>query len=349
MLQGSNKMKRGSFMYCQLKDDFASRLVSVQIPNETIKVVSKQLDLSAYDYDIAKKETDVIPYGYEIPELVKRYLITGSIEGLSEGTLYNYKRFLEIFFNSVQKQPEEVNVDDITFFLYWYKRRNPDKLISDRSLDKVLCCLKTFFRWAYKRQYISFDPTASLKPIKCEKKVQDHLTEVELEQVRRACENPKETALVEFLYCTGCRVSEAANVKLSDINWDERTVVIFGKGKKWGTGFLSIRACFVLQDYIANYRKGNSEYLFASDRRPYGQLHKDGIEKIIRNIKNRSGINKNLTPHVFRRTMATLMLDKGASIQDIQKILRHDKIETTLKYAKVNMKHVQESHRKYVS
>lgn len=336
-------------MYNQLRDDFAYRLINLDIGQDLINQVLEQLDLSVYNYDIKPKQTGVSVYEYELPELVKRYLITSSIEGISDGTLSNYKRFLEIFFNYIKKQPEEIVVDDITYFLYWYKRRNPDKHISDRSLDKVLCCLKTFFRWAYKRQYISFDPTASLKPIKCEKKVQDHLTEVELEQVRRACENPKETALVEFLYCTGCRVSEAANVKLSDINWDERTVVIFGKGKKWGTGFLSIRACFVLQDYIANYRKGNSEYLFASDRRPYGQLHKDGIEKIIRNIKNRSGINKNLTPHVFRRTMATLMLDKGASIQDIQKILRHDKIETTLKYAKVNMKHVQESHRKYVS
>lgn len=335
-------------MYNQLRDDFAYRLINLDIGQDLINQVLEQLDLSVYNYDIKPKQTGVSVYEYELPELVKRYLITSSIEGISDGTLSNYKRFLEIFFNYIKKQPEEIVVDDITYFLYWYKRRNPDKHISDRSLDKVLCCLKAFFKWAYNRNYLNNNPTVALRPIKYEQKEQERLSESELEAVRRTCVTLKESALVEFLYCTGCRISEASNVKISDINWNDRTVVVFGKGKKYGTAFLSIRACFVLQDYINNYRKGDNDFLFTSDRRPHGKMHKDGLEKIIRNIKNRSGIDKNLTPHVFRRTMATIMLDKGASIQDIQKILRHEKIETTLKYAKVNMKHVQETHKRFV-
>ena len=104
-----------------------------------------------------------------------------------------------------------------------------------------------------------------------------------------------------------------------------------------------------MQDYIENHRQGDNEYLFVSDRSPYEQMHKSGVEKIIREIAKRTKIDKNLSPHCFRRTLATQMLDKGADIQDIQKILGHEKIETTLRYAKVNTKHVQAVHRRFIA
>lgn len=336
-------------MYTHFKDELLTKLSTLGLTHDTLNSIMEQIDIVSYDYDIKQKETELIPYEYGLPELAKKYLVTRSVEGLSENTLDNYKRFLTIFFDAVKKQPEDIKEEDITFFLYWYKRRNPKKEISDRSLDKVLDCLKSFFKWSFNRRYISYNPTSTIRPIKYSAKIQDHLTDVELEQVRRACMNKKETALVEFLFSTGCRVAEVANMKLSDINWNDRTIIILGKGKKYRIGFLNVKTCFALQDYIDNYRQGNSEYLFTSDRRPHNAMGKDGLEKIIRNIANRANIDKNLTPHVFRRTLAQSLIERDAQLQDIQKILGHQKVETTLRYLKVNMKHVQNVHRKFIA
>ena len=336
-------------MYTHFKDELLIKLSTLGLTSDTLNSIMEQIDVVSYNYDIKEKETELIHYEYGLPNLAQKYLVTKSVEGLSKATLSNYKRVLTYFFEFTKKQPEEINEEDITFFLYWYKRRNPGKEISDRSLDKVLDTLKSFFKWSANRRYIPYNPTATLPPIKCEKKIQDHLDEVELEQVRRACKTKKEIALVEFFFSTGCRVSEVANVKLSDINWRDKTVEVFGKGKKYRIAFLNVRTCFCLQDYIENHRQGTSEYLFVSDRRPYSEIHKSGLEKMIREIATRAGVNKKISPHCFRRSMATALLDKGAAIQDIQKILGHQKLETTLRYAKVNMKHVQETHRRFIA
>ena len=336
-------------MYTHFKDELLTKLSTIDLSTEQLNLIMQQIDIVSYNYDFKQKETDLILYEFEIPKLVKNYLVTRTVEGLSKLTLENYKRFLTIFFNTVRKQPDQIKEEDITMFLYWYKYRNPEHEVSDSSLDKVLDCLKAFFKWSFNRQYIPYNPTATIRPIKCTIKTQDNLDEVELEKVRRACKTKKEIALVELLFSTGCRISEVANIKLSDINWDNRTIIVFGKGKKYRIAFLNVRTCFCLQDYINNHRQGDSEYLFVSDRSPYSQMHKSGLEKIIRDIATRANVDKHISPHVFRRSLATQMLDKGAQIQDIQKILGHEKIETTLRYAKVNMKHVQEVHRRFIA
>lgn len=336
-------------MYTHFKDELIVKLATLGLTNDTLNSIMEQVDLVSYNYDFKQKETDIVLYEQGLPELVQKYLVTRTVEGLSKGTLNNYKRFLTIFFDYTKKQPENITEEDITIFLYYYKRRDPEKEISDVSLNKTLDALKAFFKWAYNKRYISYDPTSSIRPIKHIKKMQDHLDDIELEKVRRACKTKKETALVEFFFSTGCRVSEVSNIKISDINWSDRTVTVLGKGRKYRTAFLNVRTCFCLQDYIQNYRQGNSEYLFVSDRRPYGQIHKTGIEKIIRDIGKRSNVNKKISCHTFRRSLAQSLVDKEVQVQDVQKILGHEKVDTTLRYFKVNMKHVQEIHNRFIA
>lgn len=335
-------------MYTHFKDELLAKLSTLELAHNMLNLIMEQIEIVAYNYDIKEKETEIIPYEYGLPELAKKYLITKSVEGLSKDTLANYQRCLTHFFSFNKKQPENINEEDITMFLYWYKRRNPEKEISDRSLDKILDTLKAFFKWAFNRRYISYNPTATLPPIKYTRKIQDHLDDVELEKVRRACKTKKELALIEFFFSTGCRVSEVANVKLSDINWKDRTVEVFGKGKKYRTAFLNVRTCFCLQDYINNYRHGDSEYLFVSDRSPYKEMHKSGLEKMVRVIASRAGVDKKISPHCFRRSLCQSLIDKGVAIQDAQVILGHTKIETTTRYFKVNQSHVQSVHRRFI-
>lgn len=331
-------------MYEKLKNELTLQLNMANITDDNIRKMLQCLDIVTYNYDIKQKETQLVPYNNELPSLAKQFLVVKAIKGLSEKTLYGYKKRLEIFFFQIKKESTQIKRTDIELFLYWYKT---NRNISDRSLDKVLDCLKSFFNWMYECEYIDRDPARPVESIKYTKKPQVVLDEKELEIVRRNCITLKEKALVEFFFSTGCRVSEVANLKISDINFTDKTVNIFGKGKKYRTGFLNVRAEFALLDYLHS-RTDDKEYLFVSDREPHDQMTKAGIEKIIRNISERANIGKRITCHVFRRTTATLLRSRGMAIEVIQQILGHEQINTTMIYTQVPIQSVKAQYKQYM-
>ena len=331
-------------MYEKFKNELTLQLNMANISNDDIRQILQCLDIVSYNYDVKQKETQLVPYNNELPNLAKQFLVVKAIKGLSEGTLYGYKKHLEVFFFQVKKDPTQIQRTDIELFLYWFKT---NRNVSDRSLDKVLDCLKSFFNWMYECEYIDRDPARPIESIKYAKKPQVVLTEKELEIIRRNCITLKEKALVEFFFSTGCRVSEVTNLKISDVNFAEKTINIFGKGKKYRTGFLNVRAELALLDYLHS-RTDNTEYLFVSDREPHDQMTISGIENIIRNISKRAKIGKNVTCHVFRRTTATLLRSRGMSIEVIQQILGHEQINTTMIYTRVPIQSVQQQYKQYM-
>ena len=334
-------------MYENFKSDFALNLSKSDFTSDQIRSALSILEQSMYNYEVTPKQTSLIPYNGEIPELVKKFLITKKMEGFSEGTLYNYQRFLYNFFFHIKKTPEQVETDDIIWYLYWYQHRDAEIHVSDRSLDKVLNCIRSFYKWVYGRRFIPFDPAAPIKPIKYEVKERYALTETELEIVRRSCETLKEKAIVEVFYATGCRCHELVTLQRSDVNWDDKTIHIFGKGKKHRTSYISTRAAFVLRDYLES-RTDSNEHLFVSDRAPHDPLHNAGVEKIVRNIAKRANLNKPLTPHIFRHTLATHLINRGCTLDSIQKILGHAEIGTTMRYAKRDHENVHLEYKKYI-
>ena len=189
----------------------------------------------------------------------------------------------------------------------------------------------------------------TIKPIKFEKKPRQPLTQIELEYIRQACQTPKERAMVEFMYSTGCRVSEMAVVKKSDINWNTKEVRLFGKGKKHRTSFLNAKAEVALLNYFKT-REDDNDYVFVSDRRPHNQMHKAGLEKIVRNLAKRASehVSKPVSPHVFRHTTATTAMNSGMPVEDISILLGHASIATTMIYAKTSMENIRSGHKKYV-
>lgn len=331
-------------MYEQLKNEMAVQLNMADFSQLEINRILFCLDLASYNYDVKPKETQLVPYNDELPNLAKQYLVVKAIKGLAKGTLYGYRKHLEVFFFVVKKQPEQVKRTDIEMFLYWFKQ---NRNVSDRSLDKVLDCLKSFFNWMYECEYIDRDPARPIESIKYSKPIQSVLTEEELEIVRRSCKTLKEKALVEFFFSTGCRVAEVVNMKISDVDFREKTVKIFGKGKKHRVGFINIRAEFALQDYLES-RQDENEYLFVSDRKPHNQMTVAGIENIIRNIAARAKLNKKLTCHVFRRTTATLLRNRGMAVEVIQQILGHEQINTTMIYTQVSNENVKAQYKQYM-
>ena len=331
-------------MYEKFKNQFA--LLLSDYSKEDITTILRKLDSIAYNYDFVQKETSVAVYNSEMPEMVKAYLVCKKIEGMSEGTLYNYGHCLQNFFLQMKKLPEQIQPNDIRVYLYRYQEI---KGTSNRTLDKIRQMICSFFVWANAEGYLDKNPTITIKPIKYEKKERQPMSQIELEYIRKACNTAREKAIVEFLYSTGCRVSELCGVKKSDIDWNKKSVHLFGKNKKHRTSYINAKSEVTLLSYLES-RNDCNEYLFVSEREPHEQLKKDAIEKIIRQIASRvsNNVNKPITPHIFRHTTASVSLQNGMPIEEISRLLGHESIATTTIYAKVALDSIQASHKKYV-
>lgn len=332
-------------MYEQFKNQIVTALSST-FNVEDIEQIMKSMDIVAYDYDINKKETSVAVYNSELPEIAKTFLVSKKIEGLSDTTLYNYGLVLKRFFLTLQKSPEQITANDVRVYLYNYQQQHS---ISNRSLDKLRQNLSSFFQWATAEQYLDRNPMITIKKIKYESKQMSYFSQVEMEHIRDACSTIREKAIVEFLYSTGCRISELSEVKISDIDWSRKTVVLFGKGSKYRTSYLNAKAEVTLRKYL-DARTDDCPYLFVTERKPYGKMHKSGLEKIIHQLSDKTfeNINKHFTAHTFRHTTATTAINNGMAVQDVSKLLGHANVATTMIYAHVASENVQVGHTKYV-
>lgn len=333
-------------MYEHFRNDFKRAATENGISQEAVVEALGLLDVLATRYEIHRKETSLAVYNEEMPEIVKIYIVCKKIEGLSERTLDTYHRMLKLFFQAVKKAPAQVTTNDIRVYLYRYQQ---ERSCSNRSLDKYRQYLASFFSWAADEGYVPSNPMRTIPAIKYAKKQRENLTQLELEYLRQCCKTPREWAIIEFLFSTGCRVSEIAGVKKADVDWNARTVHLFGKGSKHRTSFLNAKCEVTLKAYLKT-RTDDSEYLFVTERKPYRQLKTCSLEKIVRKIAERSSdeMHKHVTPHILRHTTATLALQNGMPIADISKLLGHEKIETTMIYAHTCMESVQAGHRKYV-
>lgn len=307
---------------------------------EQISLIGSALDRAAYRFDVQEKQVELSTYVYTIPSLVKTYIVIKKTEGRSDGTLKNYARVLQAFFCWCRKQPEEVTANDIRIFLYEYQNSHR---ITERTLDKYREMICWFFHWAFNEEYIPRNPARSVKAIKHEVKERQALTQIELEYMRIACNTLREKAILEFLYSTGCRVSELIALKKSDVDWHSGSVHLFGKGKKHRTSFINAKAEVSLREYLKS-RTDASEYLFVSDRKPHGKLTKDAIEKIIREMAKRSNVGKTVTPHILRHTCATQAVNAGMPIEIVSEMLGHSSVNTTTIYAKTSHAKVQSEH-----
>ena len=334
-------------MYEQMKNEFMMELSTrCELSTEQLRDVLSCLDCTMYNYDIVQKETSIVLYNQELPQLAKMFIVCKSIEGYSDGTLENYKYHLTNFFYAIQKSPEQVTANDIRAYLYNYQQ---SRKVSNRYLDKIRGNIAVFYEWMHVEGYIEKNPCIAIPNIKFEKKKKQACSQIDLEYLRRACETLKQRAILEVMYSTGCRVGELVVLKKSDINWDTKEIHLFGKGKKHRTSYINAKAEVALKEYLKS-RVDENEWLFVSDRRPYKQMHVDGIQKIIRLMTERakSNVVKHVTPHVLRHTFATHAVTNGASLFSVQKLLGHENINTTITYLKENMEDVKSDHQKAV-
>lgn len=329
-------------MYEDFKSNLILKLLG-QFDSDDVSKIINVIDIVANDYEINKKTTALATI-MNIPEVVKVFMACKKIEGYADGTLTNYKLLLMNFFTFVNKDIKEIQTNDIRVFLYKYQEM---KRVSNRTLNKYQQNLKAFFTWCFNEGYIEKNISHRLMSIKYEEKPRQSLSQLELEQVRNACADAREQAIIEFIYSTGCRVGELCVVKKSDIDWNNKSVHLFGKGNKHRISFINAKAEFTLRKYLDS-RDDDSEYLFVSARKPHDKLKKCGIEKIVREISARARLDKKFSPHTLRHTTCTIALRNGMPIDEIQKMVGHSSISTTMIYAKTDMENVQASHKKFI-
>lgn len=319
-----------------------SRLAPV-LPEDHLQEVLRVLDDMGSSWEFTPKSTAIITSG-GLPDEVRNYLACKSIENIKKSTLRNYFYLLRLFFDMVRLPVDRITAVEVRKFLSWYKL---NKNVTNDTLNHKRIILNSFFDWCADEYPEIRNPMKHIKPIKCEDPERLPMTALELEKVRRSCRTVREKALVDFLYSTAARVSEVCDLNLDDISFAEHTVHIrCGKGGKGRTTFLNAESEISLKAYLDS-RQDDNPALFVNVNRPHGRIVKKSLEAAITKIVSRCEVSVHVTPHVFRHTAASLALQRGMPIDQVQKWLGHAKIQTTLRYAKTLNFDVRLSHQKY--
>lgn len=311
---------------------------------EQLRFLFKELTVYTNDYEIVKKSTELVLYEGYLPECYKVYFVSRKIEGMSMKSLELYDLYLRDFFFKVNKDLRDITVNDIRIYLY---KTQEERNLSNRTLDSRRSAIHAFFEWAANEEYIGKNPCRNVKKIKYERGKIKPLTDMELEMLRGVCKTIRDKALVEFLYSTACRVTELERLNREDVDFSKNEVRLFGKGSKYRISYLNAKAVFTLKKYLET-RKDNEVALFVGEREPHKRLMKSAIEKRIRELGKMSGIGRRIYPHLIRHTTATDALDRGMPVEEIQQILGHENIATTMIYAEVSEKNVKTHHKKYI-
>lgn len=324
----------------QRLDTYGDRELLSKDPNR--EFFSDEFHKQAIQIGLLTKPPEEFQSKYKV---LKEFLMSKKFEGCSSRTLRMYYDTLFNFMISLddEKTIFDVRSADIRTYLINYQETHE---ISNLTVDNMRRVFSSFYNWLETEDYAIKNPVNKIKRIKTDKIIKRPFSDEELESIKDACKNYRELALIEFLYSTGVRVSELCGLDISDLDFNSREGTVFGKGNKERTIYFDAKTKIHLIRYIGT-RVDNNPALFVTKKYPFQRLEKSGVESIVRDIGKRAGIEK-CHPHRFRRTFATNMLDKGVPIEQVQVLLGHTKIDTTLIYANVNHQSVKLNHAKYI-
>ncbi len=277
-------------------------------------------------------------------ELLNRFLSAKKIEGCSKKTIDYYKKTIRKMLISIDKRIEDIETEDLRNYLSEYKENNN---LSKTTIDNVRRILSSFFSWLEDEDYILKNPVKRIHRIKKGRVVKDILSDENIEKLCDNCDNIRDLAILELLISTGIRVGELVRLNIADINFNERECIVFGKGESERIVYFDARCKIHLQEYLST-RVDDNPALFVQFRKPHNRLGINGVEIRLKKIGEKSRI-KDVHPHKFRRTLATKAIDKGMPIEQVQRLLGHIQIDTTMQYAMVNQSNVKIAHRKFIS
>lgn len=271
--------------------------------------------------------------------MLPMFIAAKRVEGCSDKSLRYYESTIRNMIESIDKPECQITTEDLRAYLDEYQKRGT---VSKVTLDNVRRILSSFFAWLEDEDYIVKSPVRRIHKVKTGKTVKETYTDESLEIMRDHCDNTRDLAMIDLLASTGIRVGELVKLNRSDIDFENRECIVFGKGNKERKVYFDARTKIHLQRYISE-REDDSDALFVSLLKPFDRLQISGVEIRLRKIGRELNLHK-VHPHKFRRTLATVAIDKGMPIEQVQQLLGHQSIDTTLQYAMVNQNNVKESH-----
>ncbi|MCI6705362.1 MAG: tyrosine-type recombinase/integrase [Erysipelotrichaceae bacterium] len=326
-----------------MKQNLIKNVIQDMLPylnNAQSEKLQEVLRYNLNQYEV--KENKDIHKSIEV-EYVELFISAKRIEGCSEKSLKYYKATIDAMINELNKDIKHIVTDDIrTYLTNYQEKKNSSKV----TIDNIRRILSSFFSWLEDEDYILKSPVRRIHKVKTGTNIKETYSDEALELMRDNCSELRDLAIIDMLASTGMRVGEMVLLNKNDIDFNERECVVFGKGSKERVVYFDARTKIHLQNYL-DTRKDDNPALFVSLKVPYDRLHIGGIETRLREYGKRLGISK-VHPHKFRRTLATMAIDKGMPIEQLQQLLGHKKIDTTLQYAMVKQSNVKIAHRKYI-
>ena len=322
-----------------LISDLKTKLAGKLDPDSLTLVVSELSKLLN-----SQKYTEINENILTNDRLLQTFLSSKRLEGCSEKTLTYYQSTIDMFMKKTTLSLVQVTTEDVRAYLSEYQaRRNSSKI----TIDNIRRIFSSFFSWLEDEGYIPKSPVRRIHKVKFGRTVKDTFTDEELERMRDACGNIRNLSIIDTLISTGMRVGELVRLNRADVDFNERECIVFGKGDCERRVYFDARTKLHLQEYLSN-RSDDNPAIFVTLHHPIRRITINGVESMLKCLETVTKI-QNIHPHKFRRTMATRAIDKGMPIEQVQKLLGHVRIDTTLHYAMVNQENVKNAHKKFVA
>ena len=329
-----------------MKETFLSAVIHRLESNFTADQIMKVVEVVEDElskYEINRQASDEEVRMRENSQLVGIFLSAKRIEGCSEKTIHYYQSSIEKLLTTIKKEVCNITTNDIRCYL---AEQQDTKHLSKVTIDNLRRIFSSFFSWLEDEDYITKSPVRRIHKVRTDTLVKGVLSDESMEVLRDSCTEIRDIAMIDLLASTGIRVGELVKMNREDIDFQERQCVVFGKGNKEREVYFNARTKIHLKRYL-DERTDNNPALFVSLSAPHSRLTISGVEARLRQLGKRANILK-VHPHKFRRTLATMAIDKGMPIEQVQKLLGHVKIDTTLHYAMVNQTNVKLAHRRFL-
>ena len=327
-----------------MKQKLMTEVIQHMLPyldNAQLIQLRQVMEQTLYYYEVTG--TEMKPEEDDSKDLMAMFIAAKRIEGCSEKTLSYYQTTINAAISSLDKNVRHILTEDLRSYLTEYQTRNRSSRV---TIDNIRRILSSFFSWLEDEDYIIKSPVRRIHKVKTASSIKETYSDEDLEKMRDNCEELRDLAMIDMLASTGMRVGEMVLLNRTDINFTERECVVFGKGDKERIVYFDARAKLHLQEYLGS-RTDENPALFVTLRNPHERIQIGGIEHRLREMGKKLNIQK-VHPHKFRRTLATMAIDKGMPIEQLQRLLGHQRIDTTLQYAMVKQSNVKTAHRKYI-
>lgn len=330
-----------------MKEEFVNdvlRDMLAYLDNGQAEQLRRVLNHNLSGFELQKNEKfETVATSEENSRLTNAFLFAKRIEGCSEKSLAYYRKTIETMTERIGKGITHITTNDLRSYLTDYQAERKSSKV---TIDNIRRILSSFFSWLEDEDYILKSPVRRIHKVKTATTIKETYTDEALETMRDNCETLRDLAMIDMLASTGMRVGELVLLNRDDINFEERECVVFGKGSKERMVYFDARTKIHLQNYLAQRTDSNTA-LFVSLKAPYERLQIGGVETRLRELGKRLSLPK-VHPHKFRRTLATMAIDKGMPVEQLQRLLGHQRIDTTLQYAMVKQSNVKIAHRKYI-